>query len=92
MDYIQFNLLEGVFWIVLGVVLLFLFKKLPPHFKRLTLFSATTVILFGISDFAEVMFGSFFEPGMSWLLVWKGVCVAGLITAIVWYVRIRTSR
>jgi hypothetical protein len=92
MDYIQFNLLEGLSWIGLGIISIILTKRVPKQYVRLALFSASVLVLFGISDFAEAKFGSFFEPGMIWLLVWKILCVVGLTVTIIWYLWIRIHK
>jgi hypothetical protein len=94
MDYVTFNLAEGLFWIVLGLLSAILSKKLPVAFERLSIFSACTLVLFGTSDFVESQVGSFFEPGLMWLLVWKVFGVIGLVVTVLWYlwIRLRTDR
>jgi hypothetical protein len=47
------------------------------------------LVVFGFSDFAEVWFGSFLEPGMTWLFVWKIMGVASLASIILWYLLLR---
>ena len=89
MDYVTFNLVEGLFWVVLGLVALVLSKKLPTEFKRLSIFSAFILALFGISDFVESQVGSFFEPGLMWLFAWKVLGVIGLLCSVAWYIYIR---
>lgn len=92
MDYVTFNLWESLFWIVLGILSFFLTRKIPSQFKKLSIFSGCNLIFFGISDFIESQFGSFFEPGMMWLFAWKIIGVGGLLYTLGWYVRIRLRK
>lgn len=89
MNYATFNLVEGIFWIVLGLAILLVMRKFPIEFRRLSIFSIAVLILFGISDFVESQLGSFFEPGLLWLFAWKALCAIGLIVSVSWYLRIR---
>jgi hypothetical protein len=94
MDYfIKFNLLEGIFWIVLGLVVfsLFLSGRFRQRYRSLLLFSSIVLVFFGASDFVEIKIGSFLEPEALWLLWWKIAGVAGLIVAFVWYFKIRSG-
>lgn len=86
--YAKFNLIEGLFWIGLSVAAFILSGKFLK-FRILAIFSGFTVFFFGISDFAEIKFGSFLEPNLWWLLIWKILGVLGLIIAVIWYLRIR---
>lgn len=85
----QFNFLEGCFWIILGLLPLFVSFVVNRSYKKLALFSSLILITFGISDFMQVHFGSFFQPGMEWLYFWKIIDVVGLVAAIIWYLFIR---
>ena len=85
----QFNLIEGCFWISLGVVCIILYFKTKSLYKKLALFSAFILITFGVSDFVQVALGSFFEPGMYWLYIWKIANVIGLISIVGWYLILR---
>jgi len=88
-----FNLYEGIFWVMLGLVVLVLLlsKRLPDEFHKLGVLSSIVLITFGISDFLQSKLGSFFQEGLEWLLIWKYVCVAGLVYMIVWYLWIRLN-
>lgn len=68
-----FNLVEGVFWIGLGVWVL-VTRRVVRNRRRGVL--VIGLMAFGVSDFAEMASGAWWEPW--WLLVWKGVC-AGVI-------------
>jgi hypothetical protein len=72
-----FNLVEGFFWISLGVWLMWtrrFIHKQPLHTRAITL------IAFGISDFVEMHTGAWWTP--VWLLVWKTVCIGVLISFV----------
>ena len=84
-----FNLIEGSFWIGLGIICLAAYLKIKGPYKPLSLFATFILITFGISDFIQVALGSFLQPGMSWLFVWKILDVIGLILVIIWYVCLR---
>jgi hypothetical protein len=84
-----FNTIEGVFWIVLGIAVFCAFFMIPRRYKALAAFASAVLILFGASDFMQVLYGTFLVSGMEWLLVWKVVNLAALIGAVVWYVVLR---
>lgn len=74
-----FNLIEGFFWIGLGVWMVLGKKQLFVSNNKTT--SGIISIIFGISDFVEMGTGAWWRPW--WLLAWKGACVAvGLIILI----------
>ena len=85
----QFNLIEGCFWVALGALILFSYFRLAQSYRRLALFASFVLITFGVSDFMQVLYGSFFQAGMEWLLLWKVLDVAGLVVVFVWYIRLR---
>jgi len=88
----QFNFIEGCFWILLGLLCLYLYFKVAGKYKRISLFSSATLVTFGISDFMQVLYGSFFQPGMLWLYIWKAVDVIALVLVFVWYLVLRIKR
>lgn len=69
-----FNLVEGVFWIGLGVWVL-VTRRVVRQRRHIVL--AIGLVMFGISDFVEMASGAWWEPW--WLLVWKGICVGVFI-------------
>ena len=87
-----FNFFEGVFWFLLGLVCITLFFKTSKPYKSLALFSALVLITFGISDFFQVIYGSFLVLGMEWLFVWKIVDVLGLVLIFLWYLKLRLKK
>lgn len=92
MDYVVFNFLEGLFWTLLGISTLYASRKVTETYKTLSLFFSCILIAFGLSDFAECFFGSFFEPGMLWLFIWKSICVLGLLVGVFRYILLRIFR
>ncbi len=60
------NLVEGVFWIILG--LCFLVAMLRPGNKLTKAIACSNFILFGLSDFVEIHTGAWWKPW--WLLYW----------------------
>jgi hypothetical protein len=73
----NYNFIEALFWLLLGLgVLLTGLKK-----KRWPL--GLLLMAFGLSDFVEMRTGAWWRPW--WLLVWKGLCLLGLVWfAITW--------
>ena len=88
----QFNSLEGLFWLTLGILTAVASAYVPLRYKALALFSTVTLVAFGMSDFLQVLYGSFFEPGLEWLLVWKISNAMGLMVIFVWYIILRQSK
>jgi O-antigen/teichoic acid export membrane protein len=88
----QFNFIEACFWIFLGLITLCFYFKVDKKFKYLSLFASLVLITFGLSDLAEVYFGSFLVPGMAWLYFWKIIDVIGLIVVLVWYLLLRSRQ
>ena len=90
MDITQiFNIIEGIFWIV--VALFFLAPTFKPDEKHrwFCLFGALVFFTFGLSDFYEVHTGAWWKPRQ--LLLWKAACIAGIAGTIIWYVKINGS-
>lgn len=88
-SYVAFNLIEGLFWIALGIALLGFYCRVDLYERRFVLVQGANLFLFGVSDIVEASIGSFFEPGLEWLFVWKALHVILLVVAIPWYVVIR---
>ncbi|MFT5849341.1 MAG: hypothetical protein ACI9H6_000146 [Patiriisocius sp.] len=86
-----FNLAEGIFWIVFGLLSLLAYFKIKKPYTTLALFSSFVLITFGASDFLEVAYGSFLTHGMEWLLIWKIIDVIGLIAIVPWYLFLRIN-
>lgn len=89
MSFELFNTIEGCTWIAMGVVCFILVRRVDRRYAKISVVAGIVLVLFGFSDFAEVLFGSFLEPGMIWLFAWKIVGVASLASIILWYLLLR---
>ena len=87
-NFAQFNLLEGIFWLVLSVTSFVLYRFLPDKFQKLSLTAGVILFLFGLSDLVEISTGGFL-PGPWWLLIWKMASAIGIIGIILWYLKLR---
>jgi len=77
------NLIEGVFWIVVGAC--FAIAMVRGSGGRTKLIAAVNFVLFGCSDFVEHQTGAWYRPW--WLLLWKAACVAVMVSQLVVYIR-----
>ena len=73
MSYALGQQIEAGVWIALAAVLLF------ARGRRMFAI-AVVLVLFGLSDVVEAQTGAWWRPW--WLLVWKALCVLGIILAI----------
>jgi len=87
-SFTRFNLFEGLFWICLGIVFVVLSSFVPKVYHKLCSFAGIILLVFGVSDFAEIGTGSFL-PGPWWLLTWKIINMIGLVWVVVWYFKLR---
>lgn len=87
-NFFQFNILEGLFWIFLGIIYLVLYIFVPKTYKKMMISAAILLILFGISDFVETKVGGFLT-GPWWMRVWKPANLIGLVGIVAWYVKLR---
>jgi hypothetical protein len=81
------NRIEGVFWIVIAAAVLVAGIRSGGRMRTLSALSAVLFVLFGVSDFVEATTGVWWRPW--WLLVWKCLCVFGLLTCLLAYKRLR---
>lgn len=72
-----FNLVEGCFWIALGIG--FLVSLVRPGWQRGKIAAAANFAAFGASDFVEMHTGAWGRPW--WLAAWKVTCV-GLMAVL----------
>ena len=84
-----FNLVEGLIWVGVGIVLLWNSRSFE-RVRSPTVLAGVAFILFGVSDFIEIRTGSWFEP--VWLLIWNGACVVSLVSCLVWYLALRRKQ
>lgn len=90
LDFAQFNLIEGAFWIVCALFALIAQKHIRTMPVMYWSLLSALFSLFGISDFIEAYYSiNFLEPSGYWLFVWKGVCLAGLLACATYYAVIR---
>ena len=89
--YTTFNYFEAAFWFALSIAVYFAGKKYQD-FRSLSVFTAATLMIFGISDIAEVQIGNFLEPGMEWLFAIKALCVVALLASLARYLSIRARQ
>ncbi|MHC4758076.1 MAG: hypothetical protein ACYTE8_05425 [Planctomycetota bacterium] len=79
----QFNLIEGIFWITVGVLIFVYSFKAKVLVHNIYYIGSILLIGFGLSDFVEIQSGAWWQPW--WLLVWKGGCLAGFAVLGTWY-------
>ncbi len=84
-----FNLVEGLIWVCVGLVLLWRSRSCEPA-RSPTILAGATFILFGVSDFIEIRTGSWYQP--VWLFIWNVACVASLVSCLVWYLSLRRKQ
>ena len=81
------NYLEGVFWIVVGLVLIVAGQRANRKYRILSIVASSVFVVFGVSDFVEAQTGAWWRP--LWLLVWKAFCLIILAWCYWQYRRIR---
>ena len=92
LTYFWFNLLEGIFWILLSIGCLYTFFRFRhTAYEKLAVFTGVTLLLFGISDFVEIKVDGFIGHN-EWLFVWKALCVSALVCSLFWYGYLRRKR
>lgn len=89
MNYHTFNLTEALFWIALGLLGYSLRNLKERKYKQLAVYASVVLIAFGLSDVAEILYGSFLGPNNLWLLTWKIINVSAIIYGFGWYLRLR---
>jgi hypothetical protein len=84
------NVIEGIFWIVLAVIVAARTRSLPRPHRRIGLGATVALVVFGVSDFVEVSTGAWYRP--IWLLVLKCVCLVVLVGCLFGSFRTGRSR
>lgn len=87
-----FNLVEGIFWLLLAVLVLRTRYGVLGQYTYWRLYTVVVLFGFGVSDFVQILYGSFLLPGMGWLLWWKLLGVMGLIVSCTWYIWLRIAK
>jgi hypothetical protein len=83
------NLIEAGFWVVFGVVLVVASRRRGPAFRAVGWAAGLVSVLFGLSDLVESSTGAWWRPW--WLLLWKALCIAGLVLCFLRYRKLRTA-
>ena len=77
MDAATLNRVEMFLWLLMAVVVYVKTRRGAAGVVRLGWAAVVLLVLFGVSDAVESVTGAWWRPW--WLLVWKGVCVVGLV-------------
>ena len=91
MSYYTLNFAEALFWIFLGLWGYVVISAKGVRFAKFATYSSWVLVAFGLSDLAEIFYGSFLEPNLFWLFLWKIVNVAAIIFALVGYIFLRVD-
>lgn len=89
MEFTTFNILEGLFWIMLGFISIAAYFRIDAEYQKLALAAAAVLIMFGISDFVEIFIEKSFLDSLLWLFIWKIAGVIGIIAIIIGYIKLR---
>ena len=81
------NYIEGLFWIVVGLVLIVAGQRANRQYRILSIVASGVFVVFGVSDFVEAQTGAWWRP--LWLLGWKASCLVILAWCYWKYRRIR---
>ena len=77
------NLIEACVWFAIAGLVSWKAFTAPRVSRRILFLLATTMMVFGASDFVEMRTGAWWRPW--WLLVWKVACVITLLGGFVRY-------
>lgn len=83
-----FNLSEGIFWLGLGILSIFLGHLFGKKYHKISLAAGIIFGLFGISDFVEIGTGGFVGTH-GWLLWWKIVNTVLVFALTLQYLKLR---
>ncbi|MBS0204696.1 MAG: hypothetical protein JSS49_17465 [Planctomycetes bacterium] len=75
------NALELVWWPIVGLAIAWRSRTADLRWQRLGYISAGLLVWFGLSDGVELYTKAWWNPW--WLLVWKGLCITGLVASVV---------
>ncbi len=81
-----FNLFEGIFWILISIVLISRIRRFPKY-RDLLIVGSIAFFVFGITDFIEIYTRAWYQPWF--LLLLNAVCVITLFTCLALYFRRR---
>jgi len=83
------NVIEGVFWVVFSLPFWWGLLRRGEKQRKFCGFGGVVFVLFAGTDFWEAQTGAWWRPW--WLLAGKGICIAGIIIIVFWYIRIYGS-
>lgn len=84
------NIIEGVFWCAISMILLQKYIKCENNIKPLALLSSVFFLIFGISDFIEASTGAWYKPIS--LLLLKASCICVFLYCLQRYRKISSDR
>ena len=85
-----YNAFEAGLWAVLAVVVAFRYRRSVAGLRRVAAVTSVLLMLFAVSDVIEMHTGAWWRP---WpLLVFKGICLVGLIWCVRRLIRESTGR
>lgn len=84
------NYVEAAFWIVVGIILAVACRNAARPLNRVAYIAAALMVIFGASDVVEAQTGAWWRP--PWLLVWKALCLMGLVLCYGKYRKVMKSR
>lgn len=91
MSFEMFNAFEAIVWFCVAAAALILRNQTQGKFYPLAVYASIVFALFGLSDVVEIYSGSFLEPKVMWLLVWKIINTTAIVIGLVWYITLRHS-
>jgi hypothetical protein len=83
------NLVEAGFWMIFAPMVAIGARNQRRPIRLLGRTASLISVLFGVSDLVESRTGAWWRPW--WLLVWKGLCVAGLVLCFLKYRGLRSG-
>ncbi|MEM8945852.1 MAG: hypothetical protein AAGD11_11770 [Planctomycetota bacterium] len=84
-----FNLGEAVFWVVVGLILVWRSQSAHPSLRRVAYAAAASFIVFAGTDLIEARTGAWYQP--TGLLVYNAVCLILLLACYFWYHSLKKS-
>ena len=79
------NILEALLWMGIGIGFLVVAYRRVAVARAYCAIAALLLIIFGVSDLVEVATGAWWRPW--WLLLWKTLCVCGLLIVLLQHYR-----
>ena len=77
------NLIEALLWFLLSVICAIQVIRAKPQGRITLAILSTSFFVFAVSDLIESESGAWWRPW--WLLLLKGICVAGFVVGFGWH-------